>query len=120
MSESIKTHLILIIGGTLVAAFSLGSIIKFSDPNQAGILLFVFLYLSIFLTCLGVFTGFGLLVRRKSLKEKYHESLAQSSRQALLLAILITLSLILQSFRLLYWWVELTLILFLLFVEIFY
>jgi hypothetical protein len=120
MKESIKTHLLLIGTGTVVAAFSLGSIVRFSDPGQAGILLFIFLYSSIFLSCLGFFTFLGLVVRSKTMADNPAENLAQSSRQALLLAILISVSLILQSFRLLFWWVELTLLLFLVCIEVFF
>jgi len=120
IKESIKTHLFLIGAGTVIATFSLGSIVRFSDPEQAGILLFVFLYSSIFLACLGFFTFFGLLIRNKTMPGSLSENLTHSSRQALLLAVLITVSLMLQSFRLLFWWVELTLFLFLMCIEVFF
>lgn len=118
--ESVKTHLSLIVCGTILAIFSLGSIITFTDPKSAGILVFLFLYTSVFLASLGLFMAFGILIRRRLAPQVYIVTLEQSFRQALLLAILITLSLILQGQRLLFWWVETTLILFLICIEAFF
>ncbi len=118
--DSVKIHISLILAGTFLAAFSLGSILTFTDPANAGILVFLFLYTSIFLTCLGIFTAAGILIRRKFVPSVYIVTLEQSFRQAMLLSFLITLSMVLQGQRLLFWWVELTLILFLICIEAFF
>jgi hypothetical protein len=118
--ESVKTHLALIVAGTILAVFSLGSIVSFTDPQNAGILVFLFLYTSIFLASLGLFTAIGILIRRRFAPSVYIVTLEQSFRQALLLSLLVTISFILQGQRLLFWWVELTLILFLICIEAFF
>lgn len=104
---------------TLLAAFSLASIIVFTDPHSAGLATHIFFYLSLFLTCLGVFVILGLVGRQAFFPGLYINHLAQSFRQAILLSILITASFLLQGQRLLYWWVEASLILLLVFIEIF-
>ncbi len=118
--ESVKIHITLILAGTILAAFSLGSIVTFTDPAKSSVLVFLFLYTSIFLACLGFFTAAGILIRRKFVPNVYVITLEHSFRQALLLSLLITLSMVLQGQRLLYWWVELTFILFLICVEAFF
>lgn len=104
---------------TLLAAFSLGSIINFTDPFASSRLTFVFFYLSFFLVVLGFFTIIGLGLRQWLGHKVYVLDLGNSFRQAMLISVLITASLLLQSKSLLFWWVEASLVLFLLFVEIF-
>ncbi len=104
----------------ILTAFSAGSIMSFTDPQSAGLVTFIFLYLSIFLSLLGCFTLLGLLLRKYIFKKNtYIINLANSFRQALLISILIIVSLVLSSKGLLYWWVEGSLILFLLSLETF-
>jgi len=119
MFRSPKQQVILIIFSTILAAFSLGSIIKFADPFSSSAATFFFFYLSLFLVSLGTFTTLGLGIRQKFGSRIYIIDLGNSFRQALLVSVLITISLFLQSKQLLFWWVEGSLILFLLFVEIF-
>ena len=120
MLEKAKTHIILILVGTLLCLFSLGSIIAFTDPYNAGLLTHIFFYLSLFLAVLGLFTVLGLGIRQRFVSGGiYLINLSVSFRQALLLGILVISSLILQSKGLLFWWVELSLILFLVFIELF-
>ncbi len=112
-------HIAIIGFSTLLAAFSAGSIIVFTDPDSAGIISFIFLYISLFLTVLGCLILIGLTLRHLFFPGLYINHFSQATRQAVILSILITLSLILQANRLLYWWVESSLILLFLSIEVF-
>ncbi|MBI5530130.1 MAG: hypothetical protein HY918_01375 [Candidatus Doudnabacteria bacterium] len=117
MSNKPKQHLFLIGFSTLLTAFSLASIINFTDPQTASFLTFSFFYISLFLMSLGLFTLIGLLIRQQINPGHYIANLSNSFRQALLLSLLITISMVLLSKQLLFWWIELTLILFFSFIE---
>jgi hypothetical protein len=119
MFKYFHQHLVLIGLSTLLAGFSLASIIFFTDPYAAGTVTHVFFYLSLFLTALGLFVIIGLVIRQLFFPGLYITHLGQSFRQGLLLAVLMTASLMLQGQKLLYWWVEASLILLLIFIEIF-
>lgn len=114
-----KQQVITIAFSTFLAAFSLAAIINFTDPGQSSPVTFVFFYLSLLLFCLGCFTLLGLGLRQWLLPGRYVKNLGNSFRQALLLALLIVISFVLLAQRLLFWWVELTLVLFFAAVEIF-
>lgn len=119
VSTSPKQQLSLIAFSTLLAAFSLGSIVSFTDPSGAGWVTFGCFYASLLLMSLGAFTLIGLGLRQWLFPGHYVHNLNQAFRQAMLVAILITVSFILSSKRILFWWVEASLILFLAFVEAF-
>lgn len=105
-------HLFIISSGTFLAAFSLASIMNVSDPNTARLSTFIFFYLSLALVTLGLATLVGLILRQKFLPGHYMLSLRASFRQGLFLAVLTTASLMLLAKDLMFWWLELTLILF--------
>jgi len=105
---------------SLLAGFSLISILLFTDPFSAGLLTFIFLYLSLFIFCVGAFTLLGQLVRRLLEKGLFIHNLGVSFRQAILLAIFVAACLELQSQGLLYWWVSGSLLLFLATLEAFF
>lgn len=109
---------ILAIAGIL-AAFSLFSILNFTDPYRAGWLIFAFFYLSVFLLsfCSLALLAFGL--KRWLWPKIYLTDLAASTRQGLLLSVFLTLSVALQMNGILHWWIEFTLILFFVTLEIF-
>ncbi len=119
MYQTPKQQLVVIGLSTFLAAFSLGSIVTFTDPYSAGMLTHGFFYLSLFLVSLGLFTLIGLTLRQIFRQKVFVINLSNSFRQAFLVAVLITGSFGLQTQRLLFWWVLASLILFLLFVEIF-
>ena len=119
MSSNPKKQLTLIISSAVLAGFSLASIISFTDPASSSPLTFCFLYASLFLLVLGVFTLIGLGLRQWLWPGLYVVNLGNSFRQALLVGVLIVASFILLSKGLLFWWVEASLILFLAFVEAF-
>jgi len=96
----------------VLAAFSLASIINFTNPDTSGALTFAFFYLSLFLLALGLLTLIGLGLRQKLAPGHYLLNFSASFRQAFLIALIIVISFWLLSLRLLFWWVELSLILF--------
>lgn len=119
MLKTPKQQVVFIVFSTLLAAFSLGSIINFTDPYESSRLTFAFFYLSVFLVSLGTFTIIGLGMRQTFGHKVYVVDLGNSFRQALLISLLVIVSLSLQSKGLLFWWVEGSLVLFLLFIEAF-
>lgn len=119
MQTNPKKQVSLIIFSTVLAAFSLASIISFTDPSAASWVTFGFFYASLFLASLGAFTLLGLALRQGFWPGLYVINLRNAFRQGFLIAILIAVSFILLAKRLLFWWVEGSLILFLAFVEAF-
>jgi hypothetical protein len=119
MTEKHFSHLPLIAIGTALCLCSLLSVIYLSDPYTDGLVAHTFFHLSLFLTVAGLVTGIGLAIRKKFAQGQYLSNLAVSFRQGILVAVLITASLLLLSHGILFWWVELTLVLFLLFLELF-
>lgn len=120
MHHTTRTYILPIIAGTLISLFALGSVVWFVDPYTAGPIPHLFLHLTLFLTLLGAFTLAGIQVRKKFVPGILVEQLRISFRQAILLSILAVGLLLLQSFDLLFWWVALTLILFIITLEIFF
>src|SRR3989344_7993674 len=102
-----------------LAAFSLFSILNFTDPYSASWIVFVFFYLSLFLLSFSALTLFAFGLKRWLWPKIYLSDLSGSLRQGLLLAIFITFTIILQLNGILLWWLELSLILFVILLEIF-
>ena len=119
MHHTTRTYLIPISIGTILSLAGLVSVIISIDPFTSGILGHSFFYITLFLSLCGIITIAGITLRKKVSPGMYTEQLRISSRQAILLSILIVGLLILQVFGLLLWWVGLTLILFIIAVEIF-
>ncbi len=119
MFKASKQHIVLIAVSTVMAGFSLCSIIFFTDPYKSGTFTHIFFYISLFLLSLGCFTILGIILREMLLKGLYIVNLSNSFRQAILISLLLCCSMLLQGQGLLYWWVELSLILLLTSVEIF-
>ena len=101
-----------------LAGFSLASIINFTNPYTASKFTHAFFYLSLFLFVVGLTTLVGLTVRQIFSPKLFILNLRASFRQGLLLAILTIVSIGLLVARILFWWVELSLILFFLCVEV--
>ncbi len=102
-----------------LAAFSLFSILNFTDPYSASWIIFVFFYISLFLLCFSGLTLLAFGLKRWLWPKIYFSDLSASLRQGLLLAAFITFSIILQLNGILLWWLELSLILFVIVLEIF-
>jgi hypothetical protein len=112
-----KQQLSLIVFSTFLSAFSLASIINFTDPTSKSLVTFSFFYASLFIFCLGVFTLIGLGLRQKLNPGHYISNLSNSFRQSFFISFLIVTSFMLLAQRLLFWWVEASLILFLAAIE---
>ena len=120
MFESPKNHIVLIGTGTGLSFFSIATIISFTEPETAGITTILLLYGSIFLFVAGLCSIIGFLIRQKYLTTLYTKNLQVSLRQGLLIGLLVTSSLALNANGLMIWWVGLTLILFLIVIEVFF
>jgi hypothetical protein len=119
MHHTTRTYLIPISIGTILSLAGLFSVLWSVDPFTSGAIGHFFFYLTLFLSLAGLFTIAGITLRKRFSPGMYTEQLRMSSRQAILLAILIIALLILQVSGLLLWWVALTLILFIITLEIF-
>jgi len=119
MPKTAKQHLILIALSTFLAGFSLASVINFTDPYTSGVITHIFLYISLFLTTLGIWVLVGLAIRQMFFSGLYITHLNNSFRQGFLLSVFITVSLGLQAQGLLFWWIEGSFILLLAFFEVF-
>ena len=104
---------------SLLAAFSLISIVNFVDPFTASRATLFFFYASLFLTVCGGLTICGLFFRRWLKQGVYIINLGDSFRQAILVSVLVVASFLLLANRLFYWWLEGSLILLAVFIEIF-
>lgn len=113
-----KQIIIVIISG-LLSAFSLASILNFTDPYQANWIVFAFFYLSLLLFSFSCLTLLAFLVKRWLWPKIYLVDFYLSIRQGALLAVFITISVALQLNGILFWWLEMSLILFLVVIEIF-
>lgn len=121
MFQKAKLHLLLIGFGTLLSGASLASILTFTNPKSIGLGIIFLLYLSLFLTISGLGSFIGIITRiRKNQYGIYVQQFKTSIRQGIFISILVTSSLFLSSKGLLVWWVELTLILLIVVIEIFY
>lgn len=120
MLEKSRSHLIILAIGTLLCASSLVSIIKFTDPYHTGAGVHTLFYISLFLLGLGIFALMGIIIRQRFSSGIYLVNVKVSVRQACLLSALLTASVLLQGKGLLFWWVELLLILFIVVLEIFF
>lgn len=119
MSLVPKQQITILSISAITAAFSLASIINFTDPYKAGWIIFVFFYISLFLLSFSVLTLMSFGLKRWLWPKIYLSDLSASVRQGILLAIFISLSIGLQMNGILFWWLELSLILFLIVIEIF-
>lgn len=119
MHQTTRTYLIPICLGTLLSIGSFLSVLYFVDPTTSGLLGHIFFFITLFLSLYGIFTVFGITLRKKFSPGMFTEQLRNSSRQAILIALLITSLILLQLFNLFFWWVGLTIILFIIVLEIF-
>ncbi len=120
MHHTTRAYILPIISGTILSLFGFISVLMFVDPFNAGTIPHIFFYLSLFLTATGIFTLIGIQLRKRFMPGILVEQLRVSSRQAVLAAILLSGLLLLQVNNLLLWWVALTLILFIITIEIFF
>lgn len=103
----------------VLSGFSLASVLNFTDPYTAAWAVFAFFYLSLFLFCFCILTLLAYGLKRWLWPKIYLSDLGASLRQGLLLAAFISLSVALQMNGILFWWLEASLILFFISLEVF-
>ncbi len=120
MGNSLGSSLVFLAFGTLASASGLWSIIKFSDPYNAGLIVHIAFYLLLFLTIAGLTSIVLIFLRYRFIKSVLRNQLDVSLRQGCLVAVLFTSTLLLQVNGLLVWWVAITLVLFVIVLESFF
>ncbi|HLD82131.1 MAG TPA: hypothetical protein VJA22_02935 [Patescibacteria group bacterium] len=101
----IKSYITAMIMGTLVSLTALCLTLIFINPENANTFSLALFYTSLFLSILGIFSLFGLLMRNLIFKHEIAIHKAKISlRQSFWFASLATIAMVLQSFRLLKWW----------------
>ncbi len=119
MLEKAKTKIIGLVCATLAFLFSFVSVLYYADPYNGSWVTFLLFYSSVFFLITGTMTLIGLGLRQRYFPNLFNVNLLISARQATLIAILVLSSFALQSQRLLFWWVELSIIVFFIVLEIF-
>lgn len=118
---TLRQYLILMSISAIFCWIIWASVLYLIDPTTAGILGFVFFYLSLFLSLAGTLSVLGLLLRMKLSKEEaVFKTVTTSFRQATMLGLLVIGSLFLKSKNLLTWWNIVFLILALIVLEFFF
>jgi hypothetical protein len=117
---TIKNYLLIILICTVVCWFSWFLVLFFMNPESVKYLSLGVFYFSLFFSLVGTFTLIGYFFRNKINDNEFsYRYLNNSSRQAIVLAGLIIVSLIMQSFAYLFWWNMLLLVVIGVFLEIF-
>ena len=119
MHQTTRSYIIPIGFGSLLSFAAFASVLWFIDPFTSGWPGHAFFYITLFLSLTGILTILGIVFRKRFSPGMFTEQMRISFRQAVLLSLLIIGLIILQIFSLLFWWVGLTLILFIITVEIF-
>lgn len=118
---SLKRYLFLMALSTLLCWLAWITVLFYIDPETAGTTGLICFYFSLFFSFLGTFSLLSLGLRLVLQKEKMPFQLVGISlRQALWLAILVTLSLALMGEDLFTWWAAILLVLALLILEAFF
>ena len=119
MSLVPKQQIAILSGSGVMAAFSLASILNFTDPYKSSWLVFGLFYLSIILLSFSALTLISFFIKRWLWPKIYLNDLSLSLRHGFLISVLITLTIALQINGVLFWWLELSLMLFFVCIEIF-
>lgn len=90
---------------TLLSLAAFVAVLKFVDPDSAGIVGKVIFYVSLFFALSGIFNLFLLWLRKRFMNsDTAASSIGLSFRQGNLLALFVIGLLVMQSFRVLVWW----------------
>lgn len=97
------------------------AVLFFMNPAESGLIALTLFYSSLSFSLIGTFLFIGYLVRGLSNDtEMPYKHVKAASRQSFLFTVLIVLSLLMQSYRLLTWWNLLILVALIGFVELFF
>lgn len=119
MHHTTKQYLIPLLIGSMVAITGFIFVIIYTNPFLGGFPAHLAFYSTLFLSGTGIFTILNLIIRRRFFPGIYSELFKVSLRQGILIGILLTSLVLLEASNLLFWWVGLTLVLFLLALESF-
>lgn len=102
---TLRKYLIGMFVSTILCWFSFGLILTYIDPFASGFVGLFCFYISLFFATIGTLTIIGYLLRVwLSKNEILYAHIGPAFRHGVLLSIILVVSLILQSFRLLTWW----------------
>jgi len=109
---TLKQYIFLMFFGTLVASAAFVLILTSVSPSDAGVLMYILLYVTLFCATLGISTIVGLISRMLFLREAHSipQKVEISFRQGVLFGCLVTAALILKGNDMLTWWNSLLLI----------
>jgi hypothetical protein len=118
---SLKKYLILMSLSTLLCCGAWWLVVSMVDPATAGPIGFAIFYLALFFALAGIFALVGFVVRYLFKKDEFaFRQVKVAFRQAIMLALLLVASLMLQARGLLAWWNWLILIVLLTVLEFFF
>ena len=103
---------------SLAALASFLAIINFFSPQNAGGLILVLLFFSLFLALCGFFSLLGFFLRRKKYKDSAFYSLGVSFREGTLLGILLIGFLAMNAAGLFRWWMALAFLIIIVGIEV--
>lgn len=102
---TLKQYLLGMIMGTLVSWGALGLVINYLNPELAGNMGLLFLYLSLFLSIAGTVTLIGFTWRFFLHKDEVlYRQVSVSFRQGVMIGLAVVVALFLQANSLLTWW----------------
>ncbi len=116
---TVRFFLLISFLATLIGAGASALVITSLDPNQAGPLGFILLFLSLFVAISGLTSILGYLIRRLLLPRTFATYLVRTSlRQGLIVSLFFLILLFLQLLRLYRWWIAIILLVLLLSLEL--
>lgn len=102
---TLRKYLIILTTCTFLCWATWFAVLYYTNPNGTGWGGFVFFYLSLFVSLVGTFSLVGFAFRTMMNKEEIlYKKIDISSRQSIILSLLVIVTLILQSQRFLTWW----------------
>lgn len=118
---SLSRYLIIMTFSAILGWIAWILVLIYIDPFKAGIVGFVFFYLSLLFALIGTLSVIGYFIRSKIHKEEItYQQVSNAFRQAILLGILVAGSLFLKSIGLLNWFNIIIFIIALVLLEVFY
>lgn len=118
---TLRQYLILMTFCTIVSWAVWGTVVSLVDPDVGGIIGILFFYTSLGLALTGTNSIIGLLIRSRFNRTELISRLAAISfRQALWFSLVIILAMVLQSYRMLTWWIMAIVVLALVITEFFF
>lgn len=103
---TLKQYLIFMSFATGLCWIAWFFVILSTDPHQATFVIFLFFYLSLFLSIIGTFSVLGFLLKKLIIKkdEIIFRHVKRTFRQSILISVFLILILLLRQIDLLTWW----------------